>query len=129
MGWRTTWNGCCATTSPPAPRASSSPPGPAAPKTGCCNERAGRRTAGSVLLPLLRGHRPAAGGTGRRLVAVRQLCPGVPAEVHRRGGRGAEIVMNPVLLAVAHGSRDPAVFECVLSTTGRASALLGGARV
>ena len=37
--------------------------------------------------------------------------------------------MSPVLLAVAHGSRDPAAQECVLSLTGRASALLGGARV
>src|SRR6266516_5112796 len=129
MGWPTTWNGCCATTSPAAPRASSSLPGPVAPRMDSCNERVRRRTAGSVLLPLLRGHRPAAGGTGRRLVAVCQLCPGVPAEVHRRGGRGAGIVMNPVLLAVAHGSRDPAARECVLSVTGRASALLVGARV
>ncbi len=33
--WPTTSSGSCATTSPTAPRASSSPPGPAAPTRGC----------------------------------------------------------------------------------------------
>ncbi len=37
--------------------------------------------------------------------------------------------MSPVLLAVAHGSRDPAAQECVLSLTGRVATLAGGARV
>lgn len=36
---------------------------------------------------------------------------------------------GPVLLAVAHGSRDPAAQECVLSLTGRVAALAGGTRV
>jgi sirohydrochlorin ferrochelatase len=37
--------------------------------------------------------------------------------------------MSPVLLAVAHGSRDPAAQECVLSLTGRVARLAGGTRV
>ena len=37
--------------------------------------------------------------------------------------------MSPVLLAVAHGSRDPAAQDCVLALTGRAATLSGGARV
>jgi sirohydrochlorin ferrochelatase len=37
--------------------------------------------------------------------------------------------MSPVLLAVAHGSRDPAAQECVLSLTGHVARLAGGARV
>jgi sirohydrochlorin ferrochelatase len=37
--------------------------------------------------------------------------------------------MSPVLLAVAHGSRDPAAQECVRSLTRRVSALAGGIRV
>jgi sirohydrochlorin ferrochelatase len=37
--------------------------------------------------------------------------------------------MSPVLLAVAHGSRDPAAQECVLSLTGRVARLAGGAQV
>ena len=37
--------------------------------------------------------------------------------------------MSPVLLAVAHGSRDPAAQDCVLSLTGRVATLAGGARV
>jgi sirohydrochlorin ferrochelatase len=36
---------------------------------------------------------------------------------------------GPVLLAVAHGSRDPAAKECVLSLTGRVARLANGARV
>jgi sirohydrochlorin ferrochelatase len=36
---------------------------------------------------------------------------------------------GPVLLAVAHGSRDPAAQECVLSLTSRVARLAGGARV
>jgi sirohydrochlorin ferrochelatase len=35
----------------------------------------------------------------------------------------------PALLAVAHGSRDPAAKECVLSLTGRVARLAGGTRV
>jgi sirohydrochlorin ferrochelatase len=37
--------------------------------------------------------------------------------------------MSPVLVAVAHGSRDPAAQECVLSLTGRVARLAGGVRV
>ncbi len=37
--------------------------------------------------------------------------------------------MSPVLLAVAHGSRDPAARECVLSLTGRVARLAEGVRV
>jgi sirohydrochlorin ferrochelatase len=37
--------------------------------------------------------------------------------------------MSPVLLAVAHGSRDPAAQECVRSLTGRVAALARGTRV
>jgi sirohydrochlorin ferrochelatase len=37
--------------------------------------------------------------------------------------------MSPVLLAVAHGSRDPAAQECVLSLTGRVAALASGTPV
>jgi sirohydrochlorin ferrochelatase len=37
--------------------------------------------------------------------------------------------MSPVLLAVAHGSRDPAAQECVLSLTGRVARLADGAQV
>jgi sirohydrochlorin ferrochelatase len=37
--------------------------------------------------------------------------------------------MTPVLLAVAHGSRDPAAKECVLSLTGRVARLANGTRV
>jgi sirohydrochlorin ferrochelatase len=37
--------------------------------------------------------------------------------------------MSPVLLAVAHGSRDPAAQECVLALTGRVATLSAGARV
>ena len=37
--------------------------------------------------------------------------------------------MSPVLLAVAHGSRDPAAQECVLSLTGRVARLACGAQV
>jgi len=37
--------------------------------------------------------------------------------------------MSPVLLAVAHGSRDPAAKECVLSLTSRVARLANGARV
>ncbi len=37
--------------------------------------------------------------------------------------------MSPVLLAVAHGSRDPAAQDCVLSLTGRVATLAGGTRV
>jgi sirohydrochlorin ferrochelatase len=37
--------------------------------------------------------------------------------------------MTPVLLAVAHGSRDPAAQDCVLSLTGRAATLASGTRV
>jgi sirohydrochlorin ferrochelatase len=38
-------------------------------------------------------------------------------------------VTGPVLLAVAHGSRDPAAKECVLSLTGRVARLARGTRV
>jgi sirohydrochlorin ferrochelatase len=37
--------------------------------------------------------------------------------------------MSPVLLAVAHGSRDPAAQECVLALTGRVATLSAGTRV
>ena len=37
--------------------------------------------------------------------------------------------MSPVLLAVAHGSRNPAAQECVLSLTGRVARLACGAQV
>ncbi len=37
--------------------------------------------------------------------------------------------MSPVLLAVAHGSRDPAARKCVLSLTGRVARLANGTRV
>jgi sirohydrochlorin ferrochelatase len=37
--------------------------------------------------------------------------------------------MSPVLLAVAHGSRDPAAQECVLALTGRVARLADGAQV
>ena len=37
--------------------------------------------------------------------------------------------MSPVLLAVAHGSRDPAAQDCVLSLTGRVAALANGTPV
>jgi sirohydrochlorin ferrochelatase len=37
--------------------------------------------------------------------------------------------MSPVLLAVAHGSRDPAAQECVRSLTSRVAALASGIRV
>jgi len=37
--------------------------------------------------------------------------------------------MSPILLAVAHGSRDPAAKECVLSLTGHVARLAGGTRV
>ena len=37
--------------------------------------------------------------------------------------------MSPVLLAVAHGSRDPAAQQCVLSLTSRVARLAGGIRV
>jgi sirohydrochlorin ferrochelatase len=37
--------------------------------------------------------------------------------------------MSPWLLAVAHGSRDPAAKECVLSLTSRVAQLAGGTRV
>src|SRR5690348_1833802 len=37
--------------------------------------------------------------------------------------------MSPVLLAVAHGSRDPAAKECILSLTGRVARLANGTRV
>jgi len=37
--------------------------------------------------------------------------------------------MSPVLLAVAHGSRDPAAQECVLALTGRAATLSAGTQV
>jgi uroporphyrin-III C-methyltransferase / precorrin-2 dehydrogenase / sirohydrochlorin ferrochelatase len=37
--------------------------------------------------------------------------------------------MSPVLLAVAHGSRDPAAQESVLALTGRVATLAGGPRV
>jgi sirohydrochlorin ferrochelatase len=37
--------------------------------------------------------------------------------------------MSPVLLAVAHGSRDPAAQECVRSLTARVAALARGTRV
>src|SRR5579859_251956 len=124
------WSGCCATTSPTAPRVSSSPPGPAVPTRGSCNERVRRRASGAVLLPLLRGHGSAAGGTRGRRLALCVLRPGIPAQVHRCGARESGNVMrNPVLLAVAHGSRDPAAQECVRSLTGRVARLAGGTRV
>jgi len=37
--------------------------------------------------------------------------------------------MSPVLLAVAHGSRDPAAQDCVLALTGRAATLAPGTQV
>jgi len=39
------------------------------------------------------------------------------------------MIRRPVLLAVAHGSRDPAAKECVLSLTGRVARLANGTRV
>jgi sirohydrochlorin ferrochelatase len=62
-------------------------------------------------------------------VAVRQLRAGVLAEVHRRRARRPGVIMSPVLLAVAHGSQDPAAQQCVLSLTGRVARLADGARV
>jgi sirohydrochlorin ferrochelatase len=63
-------------------------------------------------------------------MALCELRAGVPVEVHRRRARGPGFVMTrPVLLAVAHGSRDPAAQECVLSLTGRVAALAGGTPV
>src|SRR5262252_5308841 len=128
-GWPTTSSGFCATTLPAGPMASSSPPGPAAPTKGSCNERRRRRTSGAVLLPVLRGHRPAAGCPRGRLVALRQLRAGVPAEVHRRGARRSGFAMSQVLLAVAHGSRDPAAQQCVLSLTSRVARSADGVTV
>src|SRR5690349_13029218 len=62
-------------------------------------------------------------------MAVCLLRPGIPVEVRRRGASGAGFVMSPVLLAVAHGSRDPAAQECVLALTGRAATLAAGTPV
>src|SRR5262249_59914431 len=125
-GGRPRSRGCCAPTWPAGPMASSSPPGPAAPTKGSCNERRRRRTSGAVLLPVLRGHRADAGWPRGRLLALRQLRAGVPAEVHRRRARKPGFVMSPVLLAVAHGSRDPAAPQCVLSPTSPVARLAGG---
>src|SRR5262249_56721865 len=99
--------------------ARSSPPGPAAPTKGSCNERRRRRTSGAVLLPVLRGHRADAGWPRGRLLALRQLRAGFQAEVHRRRARKPGFVMSPVLLAGADGSRDPAAQHYVLSLTSR----------
>src|SRR5262249_23319718 len=89
----------------------------------------GRRKAGAVLLPLLRGHQPAAGRPGGRLVALRQLRAGVPAEVHRCGARQPGFVMSQVLLAVAHGSRDPAAPQGVWPLAGRGARSADGVTV
>jgi sirohydrochlorin ferrochelatase len=62
-------------------------------------------------------------------VALRQLRAGVPVEVHRRGARQSGLVMTRVLLAVAHGSRDPAAQRCVLSLTSRVARSADGIAV
>src|SRR2546430_5964513 len=90
MAWPTRSRGPCATTSLTGPTASSSPPGPAAPTNGCWCERArGRgargRTAGAVLLPVLRRRGPPPGRAGGRELALRGVLARVRAAV--RGGR------------------------------------------
>jgi sirohydrochlorin ferrochelatase len=62
-------------------------------------------------------------------VALRQLRAGVLVEVHRRGSRRSGFVMSQVLLAVAHGSRDPAAQHCVLSLTSRVARSADGIAV
>jgi sirohydrochlorin ferrochelatase len=62
-------------------------------------------------------------------VALRELRAGVPAEVHRRGARQSGLVMTRVLLAVAHGSRDPAAQQSVLSLTSRVARSADGIAV
>src|SRR5262249_57810267 len=62
-------------------------------------------------------------------VALRELRAGVPVEVHRCGARRSGLIMTRVLLAVAHGSRDPAAQQCVLSLTNRVARSADGIAV
>src|SRR5215468_4470832 len=133
MAWPTTSSGSCATTSPTGPAASSSPPGPAAPTNGCWCERAGGRgargrTAGAVLLPVLRGRGPPPGRGGGRKLALRgvRACvrtavrggharrPGPRARGRGRAGRGCAVAMT---------------YPLMLDLTGRPVVVVGGGRV
>src|SRR5690348_1653388 len=96
---------------------------------GCWYERGRGRTSGAVLLPLLRGPGSAAGRGDRWRLGVRLLRAGFRAAVHRDRADKAGHAMSPVLLAVAHGSRDAAAKECVLSLTRRVARVARGTRV
>src|SRR5215472_8494701 len=135
MAWPTTSSGSCATISPTGPTASSSPPGPAAPTNGCWCERAGGRgargrTAGAVLLPVLRGRGPPPGrGGGRKLAlrgvracvraAVRGGRTGRPGPRSRGGGRGR----------AGRGCAVAMTYPLMLNLTGRPVVVVGGGRV
>src|SRR5436189_2706976 len=128
MAWPTTSSGCCATTSLTGPTASSSPPGPAAPTNGCWCERARGcgargRTAGAVLLPVLRGRGPPPGRAGGRKLALRGVLACVRAAVRRGRPRRP----GPR----APGRRRSAVmtYPLMLDLTGRRVVVVGGGRV
>src|SRR6266516_33655 len=133
MAWPTTSSGSCATTSLTGPTASSSPPGPAAPTKGCWCERAGGRgargrTAGAVLLPVLRGRGPPPGRAGGRKLALRGVLAGVRAAV--RGGRARR--PGPRARGRGRAGRGGAAvmtYPLMLDLTGRRVVVVGGGRV
>src|SRR6266516_7314069 len=133
MAWPTTSSGSCATTSLTVPTASSSPPGPAAPTNGCWCERAGGRgargrTAGAVLLPVLRGRGPPPGRAGGRKLALRGVLAGVRAAV--RGGRARRT--GPRARGRGRAGRGGAAvmtYPLMLDLTGRRVVVVGGGRV
>src|SRR5881392_610399 len=132
MAWPTTSSGSCATTWRTGPTASSSPPGPAAPTNGCWCERArGRgargRTAGAVLLPVLRGRRPPPGRAGGRELALRGVLARVRAAV--RGGRARR--PGPRARGRGRARRGGTVmtYPLMLDLTGRRVVVVGGGRV
>src|SRR5262249_28178133 len=121
------------TTWPTGPTASNSPPGPAAPTNGCWCERAGGRgargrTAGAVLLPVLRGRGPPPGRGGGRELALRGVRARVRAAV--RGG----IAWRPAGRArgrgrAGRGCAADMTYPLMLDLTGRPVVIVGGGRV